>query len=329
MSKYRNEEESKIFYVKHSYNYIKQVIKDLGYILISETYNGNKDKLIIKDNHGYYYYTIFTNLIRNHKPDIVNKNNPYSIQNIKLWLKLNNKYFEIISEKYIDAHKDLIFKCSKEECQETFTMNWNHIHRGHNCPYCAGERVGISNCLATKNPELTKEWHPTKNGDLTSYDVTSGSNKNVWWKCRECDHEWKADISNRHGLGRGCPECSKSKGEKECKRVFDLKSISYISQKTFDSLTGLGGGLLSYDFYLQKYNLLIEYQGEQHEKYIKGFHKSVKDFERQVEHDRRKKEYVLLNGYNFLEIWYWDFDNIEEILEEYLKSLEDVMSIAL
>ena len=26
-------------------------------------------------------------------------------------------------------------------------------------------------------------------------------------------------------------------------------------------------------------NLLIEYQGEQHEKYIPGFHKSKKDFE--------------------------------------------------
>ena len=76
--------------------------------------------------------------------------------------------------------------------------------------------------------------------------------------------------------------------------------------------------MLSYDFYLPSHNILYEYQGEQHERYIPGFHKSFEDFERQVEHDRRKKEYAEQNGYNFLEIWYWDFDNIEKILEQVL-----------
>ena len=31
--------------------------------------------------------------------------------------------------------------------------------------------------LAFRFAELAKEWHPTKNGDLTPNDVTSGSNK--------------------------------------------------------------------------------------------------------------------------------------------------------
>jgi hypothetical protein len=30
-------------------------------------------------------------------------------------------------------------------------------------------------------PHLVKEWHPTKNGDLTPDDFTHGSNKKVWW----------------------------------------------------------------------------------------------------------------------------------------------------
>ena len=37
--------------------------------------------------------------------------------------------------------------------------------------------------LAYRFPELSKEWHPTKNGDLTPYDVTVGSHKKVWWIC--------------------------------------------------------------------------------------------------------------------------------------------------
>ena len=74
------------------------------------------------------------------------------------------------------------------------------------------------------------------------------------------------------------------------------------------------GGLLSYDFYLPKYNILLECQGIQHEKFTKGFHESEKDFLKQLEHDRRKFEYAMKNNYIPMEIWYWDIDNIEEIL---------------
>ena len=31
--------------------------------------------------------------------------------------------------------------------------------------------------LASVNPELASEWHPTKNGNLTPRDVTVGSGK--------------------------------------------------------------------------------------------------------------------------------------------------------
>ena len=35
------------------------------------------------------------------------------------------------------------------------------------------------------NPTLAIEWHPTKNGSLRPADLTTGSNKMVWW-IREC-----------------------------------------------------------------------------------------------------------------------------------------------
>ena len=44
----------------------------------------------------------------------------------------------------------------------------------------------------------------------------------------------------------------------------------------------------------------------------------MKDFERQVEHDNRKCEYAYYNKIKLLIIWYWDFDNIEEILDNIL-----------
>ena len=39
--------------------------------------------------------------------------------------------------------------------------------------------------LATLHPDLVKEWHPIKNGDLMSEDISSGSGKEVWWLCPE------------------------------------------------------------------------------------------------------------------------------------------------
>ena len=78
---------------------------------------------------------------------------------------------------------------------------------GKGCPCCANKAIypGI-NDLATTNPELAAEWHPTKNGNLTPQMVTQGSGQKVWWKGK-CGHEWISDISNRN-KGNGCPVCS-------------------------------------------------------------------------------------------------------------------------
>jgi hypothetical protein len=66
--------------------------------------------------------------------------------------------------------------------------------------------------LTETHPEVAKEWHPTKNGDLTPSDVTQGSNKKVWWKCNKGDdHEWEKSISKRAGRGDGCLICSNRK----------------------------------------------------------------------------------------------------------------------
>ena len=75
------------------------------------------------------------------------------------------------------------------------------------CPVCCGQRVLAGyNDLATKNPSLAAEWHPTKNGSLMPTQVTSGTAKKVWWEC-EKGHEWQAAINSR-SAGKGCPHCS-------------------------------------------------------------------------------------------------------------------------
>jgi len=65
--------------------------------------------------------------------------------------------------------------------------------------------------LSILSPEITAQWHPTKNGDLTPDQVVAGSPKKVWWKCSKgSDHEWVAQVRSRV-MGTGCPCCSGKK----------------------------------------------------------------------------------------------------------------------
>lgn len=83
----------------------------------------------------------------------------------------------------------------------------NSKSRKHNCPYCSNQKILIGfNDMATTNPELAKEWHPTKNGELLPKMIGAGSHKKVWWQCF-LGHEWQAIIQSR-SLGHNCPVCS-------------------------------------------------------------------------------------------------------------------------
>ena len=57
------------------------------------------------------------------------------------------------------------------------------------CSVCSGNTAVLSNCLATLRPDLAKEWHPTKNGDLTPFDITDHTRQKVWCTCDKAyDH---------------------------------------------------------------------------------------------------------------------------------------------
>lgn len=311
--------------IKWTHELVKVLFESKGYILVSENYSNNHKKLIFKDLDGYYYYKSLSTFI-NSGQNKFDKSNPYTIQNIKLWCKLNSKPFKLANgQKYNGATKKLKWNCFI--CSEIFEMSWNNIHTGQGCPFCASQQVGLSNCLATKNPKLASQWNILKNNNLTTFDVLPNSNKKVWWIC-DNGHEWKALISSRNS-GCGCPQCSESNGEKRVKKVLNCLLVDYIWQQKFDGLIGLGSGNLSYDFYLPDYNLLIEYQGEQHERPVdfKGLGKKYakEQFKIQQEHDKRKREYAQKHNINLLEIWYYDFDNIEKILDKYLLDLKEAL----
>ena len=110
----------------------------------------------------------------------------------------------------VSSHKKVWWICKRgHEWQATVNDRTNKS-RPHGCPICAGQKVLAGfNDLATVNPELALEWHPTKNGNLKPSDVTVSSGRKVWWMCKH-GHEWEAVIYNRTRKYHpcGCPICS-------------------------------------------------------------------------------------------------------------------------
>ena len=102
---------------------MEENIRKLGFRLVDE-YTNSKVKTSITDIEGYFYKPSLLSLLNGHIPDKFHKNNPYTIQNIKLWAKINNKPLKLISEIYEGANKNLKWQCLKEGCREEFEASW-------------------------------------------------------------------------------------------------------------------------------------------------------------------------------------------------------------
>lgn len=90
--------------------------------------------------------------------------------------------------------------------------------------------------------------------------------KNIIWKC-ECDCGNISYVRGHNLLSGDTTSCGciKSKGEEKIIKILKENNIDFITQKTFDSCRfNETNSLAKFDFYLPNYNILIEYDGEQH-----------------------------------------------------------------
>jgi len=106
------------------------------------------------------------------------------------------------------------------QCERFRTHAWKAAvgarANGSGCPFCAGKRTPGAGPnyvrrfpLSTASPELARQWHPTRNGNLTPADVTAGSSRKMWWRCAaDKRHEWFTSVAHRVLDGQGCPYCA-------------------------------------------------------------------------------------------------------------------------
>jgi hypothetical protein len=100
--------------------------------------------------------------------------------------------------------------------------------------------------------------------------------------------------------------------------------INYVLEKYFsDCINPKTGMMLPFDFYLPDLNVCIEYDGEQHFKYVPEFHgldkiKGLNLLNKQKERDEVKNKYCAQRNVDLIRIKYKD--NIIKFLETKLKN---------
>lgn len=182
------------------------------------------------------------------------------------------------------SNKKIWWKCSKGHEWQAVVYSRT---TGNGCPYCANIRVLAGyNDLDTQLPDVAKEWHPMRNGELTPCDVVAKANKKVWWKCSICGKEWQSVIAKR-AVGQGCPVCAKGTQASfpEKAIVYYLRSMGLNVAENYraDWLDSF-----ELDIYLPELRVAVEYDGH-------AWHKNA-------EKDIRKDELCKQNGVKLIRI---------------------------
>jgi len=115
---------------------------------------------------------------------------------------------------------------------------------------------------------------------------------------------------------QGCPICKQSKGELIITNYLNSHNIEFVAQKTFKDCINIK--MLPFDFYLQKFNLCVEFDGEHHFRSIEFFG-GDKSFKQRKILDNIKNKYCTDNNILLLRIKYTD--DIINIIDSYINKI--------
>ena len=232
----------------------------------------------------------------------------------------NEKGYKLLTPKsdILSSETRISYECPKHGIHKTkiYTL----ISR-HGCIDCGIEYT--SDAHRKKYDEVYNDFKKYGGVLINKDDYISWNCKNLNVICKECGETFTTSYGayiNRGG--QVCPKCTynTSKGERAIKEFLENKKIKFDMQYRFDDCKNVIP--LPFDFYLYEYNTCIEYDGEGH--YIPINRGNISNLEAQEElenikfRDNIKTQYCKDNNIKLIRIPYWNFDNIETILNKEL-----------
>jgi len=180
----------------------------------------------------------------------------------------------------------------------------------HGCPSCA--KLSMSKLLTKTNEEFEKDVLTLGEGEYILEGEYINSKNKVKILHLSCGNFWYI-LPGNFIKGRRCPFCSrKPLGESRIERFLRNRGIGFKDNFRFADCKNTYP--LSFDFYIFEYNILIEFNGIQHYEPVKIFG-GEDQLKIQRHHDEIKYNYCNDNGIPLIIIPYWEYKNIEKILE--------------
>jgi hypothetical protein len=226
----------------------------------------------------------------------------------------HNNYYDYSLVNYINANTKVKIICPKHG---EFEQQPNNHLFGQRCIKCMGDNVRkarISNLdeFISKSKKIHGDRY-----DYSQVKYKTGKDK-VIIVCKKHGEFLQTPFAHSsNSMKQGCPFCRISKGEDEVEKYLIKNNIEYIREHKFDKCFNPETyKKLPFDFFIPKYNLVIEYQGEQHYKKTGYFEDRAGGLEGLQYRDKIKKEFCSQEKINYIAISYKELNNIGIILNK-------------
>ena len=184
--------------------------------------------------------------------------------------------------------------------------------RGHNCRV---ESYKDRNFRRVSKDTINEMINADGNYWCNPDEYTNSESRCLKIRCK-CGNYFRTSYSNYKRVNvRRCPTCvaKESLGEIEVRKALEELCLSYEPEKRFADCRDKKP--LPFDFYLQDYNLVIEFDGQNH------FYEVFPNHAKTVIHDAIKNEYCKTHDINILRIPYWNGHKVKEIISNKIKQL--------
>lgn len=224
--------------------------------------------------------------------------------------KAHNFIYDYSKTKYTHSMDYVLIIC---KIHGEFRQQARNHMIGKGCPRCANKEKSKN---LTRTIKSLLQSFKNIHGDRYLYDLNHKVRGIDYINIKCKTHGDFKQMARVHLEGKGCPKCSLSHGENAIAMYLTKNQIDFeVEYKINDGVTDR---ILRYDFFLPKYNTLLEYDGEQHyfpvnfggmtNEIASEVHKKI------VERDKRKNKWAKENNFRLIRIAY--NSNIEDVLKK-------------
>lgn len=287
-----------------TYEEVKSYIESKGCKLLSKKYVNGKTKLEIVCKCGKPFKRTMKNFKYNHVC-LRCGSNALLYEDVKQHIE--SKGCKLISNEYINNETPLEIQCP---CLNTYFVMYRDFKskKRYKCPTC--------NKRQTQSYEDVRAFIESKGCQLISKEYINNSTP-LDIMCK-CGCPFKRKYNNfKDSKQYYCNKCTtQSKGEEKIIQILSENKVRYIYQHKFDNCKFKK--VLTFDFFLPEYNILIEYDGRQHYE-ISEFFGGLDEFIRVKIRDTVKDMYCKENNIKLIRIPYWEYKNLKKHFTKILK----------